>query len=64
MFVSWECCVLSGRGLCEELSLVQRSPTDCGASLCDLERSRMRWPWPPLGCRAIGGENKIAGYRH
>ena len=27
-------CVLSGRGLCDELSLVQRSPTDCGASLC------------------------------
>jgi hypothetical protein len=33
MFVCCECCVLSGRGLCDELSLVQRSPTDCGASL-------------------------------
>jgi len=30
-------------------SLVQRSPTDCDASLCDLETSRMRRPRPPLG---------------
>jgi hypothetical protein len=30
-------------------SLVQRSPTDCGASLCGLETSRMRRPWPTLG---------------
>jgi hypothetical protein len=30
MSVSCECCVLSGRGLCDEL--VQRSPTDCGVS--------------------------------
>ena len=29
----FECCVLSGRGLCDKL-VVQRSPTDCGASLC------------------------------
>jgi hypothetical protein len=28
------CCVLSGRVLCDELTLVQRSPTDSGASLC------------------------------
>jgi hypothetical protein len=34
MFVCCECCVLSGRGLCDELSPVQRSPTDCDASLC------------------------------
>jgi len=30
-FVSFQCSVLSGRGLCDELSLIQ-SPTDCGAS--------------------------------
>jgi hypothetical protein len=32
-------------------SLVQRSPTDCGASLCVWSRktSRMRRPWPALG---------------
>jgi hypothetical protein len=29
-------------------SLIQRSPIDCGASLCDLETSRLR-PWPALG---------------
>jgi hypothetical protein len=34
MSVSCECCVLSGRGLCEEL--VQRSPTECGVS---------KWVW-------------------
>jgi len=34
MFVCCECCVLSGRGLCDELSLVWNSPTDCDASLC------------------------------
>jgi len=33
-------------------SLVQRSPTDCGASLmCDLETSWIRRPWPNGGCR-------------
>jgi len=37
MFVCCECCVLSGRGLCDELKIVQRSPTDCGASLCHLD---------------------------
>jgi hypothetical protein len=38
MFVCCECCVLSGRGLVSATSwsLVQRSPTDCGASLCDI----------------------------
>jgi hypothetical protein len=36
-------------------SLVQRSPTDCGVSLCNLERSRMRQPWPALGCFVRGG---------
>ena len=37
--------MLSGRGLCDELSLVQRSPTDCAASLCDLETSRIGAPY-------------------
>ena len=32
-------------------SLVQRSPTECGASLCDIETSWMRRPWPTVGCR-------------
>jgi hypothetical protein len=36
-------------------SLVQRSPTDCGASNeCDVETSRMRRPWPAFGHSATG----------
>jgi len=34
-------------------SLVQWSPTVCGTSLCDIETSWMRRPWPNGGCRAI-----------
>jgi hypothetical protein len=45
--VSSVCCQLevssSGR------SLVQRSPTQCGVSECDLETSWMRRPWPTGG---------------
>ena len=50
MFVWCECCVLSGRGLCDELI------TRPGESyrlwcvvVCDLEASRMRRSWPALG---------------
>ena len=36
MFVGCECCVLSGRGLCDGRSLVQRSPANCGCvAVCD-----------------------------
>jgi hypothetical protein len=34
------------------LSLVQRSPTDCGVPECDREASIMR-PWPTGGCGAM-----------
>jgi len=34
MFVCCECCVLSGRGLCDELITRPESLTDCGALLC------------------------------
>jgi hypothetical protein len=37
MFVSCECCVLSGSGLCVGLISAQRSPTECGVSDCDRE---------------------------
>ena len=36
------------------LSLVQRSPTECGVSGCDHEASTMRRPWPSRGCCALG----------
>ena len=39
MFVCCECCVLSGRGLCDEL--ITRPEESC-----DLETSCMRRPWP------------------
>jgi len=45
--VSCECCVLPGRVLfVGGWSLVQRSPTECGVSVCDHEFAIMR-PWPP-----------------
>jgi hypothetical protein len=40
MDVCCECCVLSGRGLCDEIVV------------CDLETSWMRRPWPTLGAVA------------
>ena len=40
-------------------SLVQRSPTDCGASLCDIETLWMRRPWPTGNCRAKNKQKKI-----
>jgi hypothetical protein len=36
------------------LSLVQRSPTECGVSECDREALTMRRPWPTGGCCAMG----------
>jgi hypothetical protein len=38
MSVSCECCVLSGRVLCERLITRQEVSTECGVSECDLER--------------------------
>ena len=35
-------------------SLVQRSPTECGVSECNLETLTMMRPWPTRGSRAIG----------
>ena len=42
-------CAASGR------SLVQRSPTNCGVSVCDREVSIMRKPCPAKGCCAVAG---------
>jgi hypothetical protein len=50
MLVCCECCLLSGRVLCVRLITVQRSPTDCGASIvCGHEASAMRRPWLTKG---------------
>ena len=59
MFLCCECCVLSGRGLCDEL--ITR-PEESYRLWCvvvrDLETSRMRRPWPALGRSATGWKRK------
>jgi len=50
MFVFCECCVLSGRGLCEELiTRPEESYRLWRVVVCDLETSWMRRPWPTGG---------------
>ena len=57
MFVCCECYVLSGRGLCDELiTRPEESYRLWWVVVCDQETSRMRRPWPALGCSAT--ENK------
>jgi hypothetical protein len=52
MFVCCECCVLSGRGLCDELiTRPEESYWLWCVGVCDLETSRMKRPWPTLGHR-------------
>ena len=53
MDVCCECCVLSGRGLCDELiTRPEESYRLWYVVVCDLETSWMRRPWPTGGCRA------------
>jgi len=53
MFVCCDCCVLSGRGLCDELiTRPEESYRLCCVVVCDLETSWTRRPWPNGGCRA------------
>jgi hypothetical protein len=50
MFDCCECCVLSDRGLCEELIIRPEELYRLWDVVeCDLEASKMRWPWPALG---------------
>jgi hypothetical protein len=50
MFVSCECCVLSDRGLCDELiTRLEEYYRLWGEVVCDLETSRMRRPRPRVG---------------
>jgi hypothetical protein len=51
-FVCCECCVLSGRGLCDELiSRPEESYRLLCVIVCDLETSSTRRPWPAGACR-------------
>ena len=55
MFVCCKCCVLSGRGLCDELiTRPEESYRLWCVVVCDLETSRMWRPWPALGRSATG----------
>ena len=57
MGVCCECCVLSGRGLCDELIIrPEESYRQWCVVVCDLETSRMRRPWPTLGRSATWGK--------
>ena len=52
MSVWCECCMLSGRGLCDELiTRPDESYRLWWVVVCDLETSWMRRPWPSGGCR-------------
>jgi len=60
MSVCCECCVLSGRGLCDELiTRPEESYRMWCVVVCDLETSRMRRPWPALVRSAIGKKNLL-----
>jgi hypothetical protein len=55
MSVCCECCVLSGRGLCDELFIRTWEPYRPRCVVCDLETSEMRRPWPA----AAQGDSKF-----
>jgi hypothetical protein len=58
MFVCCECCMLLGRGLCDELiTRPEESYRLWCVVVCGLETSRMRRPWPALGRSAT--EKKV-----
>jgi hypothetical protein len=51
-----QCCVLSGRGLCDGLIIhPEKSYWLWCIGVCDLETSRTRRPSPVLCCSAMGG---------
>jgi hypothetical protein len=53
MFVCCECCVLSGRSLCDELiTRPEEFYRLWCVVVCDLETSWIRRSWPVLGCSA------------
>ena len=58
-FVCCECCVLSGRGLCDELiTRPEESYRMWCVVVCDLETSCMRRPWPTGGLSRQKQTNK------
>ena len=47
--VCCECCMLSGRGLCDELITRPEESYQLWCVVCDLETSLMKRSWPALG---------------
>ena len=63
MFISCECCVFSGRGLCDELiTRPEESYRLWWVVVCDIETSRMRSPWPALSCSATAKKKCVCVY--
>ena len=56
MFVCCECCVLSGRGLCDELITCPEKSYRLWCVVCDLETTKIPHEWG-------GGQGRIGGYR-
>jgi len=60
MSVCCECCVLSSRGLCDELITRPEESYQLWCVVrCDLETSWMRMPWPTGGCCAKQVTNNV-----
>ena len=63
VFVCCECCVLSDRGLCDELiTRPEVSYRLWCVVVCDLETSRMRRSWPALGRSATKKKLIVTGF--
>jgi len=59
MSVCCECCVLSGRGLCDELiTCPEESYRLWRVIVYDLETSWIRRPWPALGWKIAPNKKK------
>jgi hypothetical protein len=60
MFVCFECCVLSDRGLCDELiTRPEESYRLWCVVVCDVETSRKRKPGPALGRSATEKKSNV-----
>ena len=61
MSVSCDCCVLSGRGLCDGLITRPEESYRLRCIVeCDLETSRMRGPWPTGGGGCCEKKNNLS----
>jgi len=64
MLICCECCVMSGRGLCDELiTRPEESYRLWCVVVCDLETSKMRRPWPALGRSATEKKDYYLQFR-